>query len=113
MQCRCRVCQYITEGNSNVLVILPESGLRFTLGQPNSCQRTDIENAVTQHFCPTCGTAIGATTPNAPNTYVIEVGTMDDADFYQPEMAIFTKDAMSLHHISNNIPSFEELPPGY
>ena len=112
MQCHCRECQYITGGNPNVLVILPESGLRFTQGETSSFQRADIENAVTRHFCPSCGTAIGTNTPNAPGLYVLKVGTMDDADFYRPDMAIFTKDAMPFHHIPDGMPSFEELPPG-
>jgi len=38
---------------------------------------------------------------------------MDDAEFFQPGMAIFAKDAKSFHHIPEDIPSFEELPPGF
>jgi len=110
MQCHCRECQYITGGNPNVFVILPDSGFHFTCGQPNSFQRADIENAVTRHFCPNCGTAIGTTTPAAPGVFVVKVGTMDDAAFYRPDIAIFTKDAMAFHHIPDDIPSFEELP---
>ena len=73
-------------------------------------EAADIENAVTRHFCSNCGTAIGTTAPGAPGSFVIKVGTMDDAAFYQPAMAIFTKDAMSFHHIPDGMPSFEELP---
>ena len=52
MQCHCRECQYITGGNPNVFVMIPEAELHFTGGDLNSFQRTDIDNAVTRHFPP-------------------------------------------------------------
>ena len=110
LQCHCRECQYITGGNPNVIVILPEAGFRFTQGEPSSFTRTDIDNAVTRHFCPNCGTAIGTSSPNAPGAIVIKVGTIDDPSFFKPGMAIFTKDAQSFHHIPEDIPSFEGMP---
>jgi len=48
-----------------------------------------------------------------PGVFVVKVGTMDGAAFFQPDMAIFTKDAMPFHHIPNDIPNYEELPPGF
>jgi hypothetical protein len=72
MQCHCRECQYITGGNPNVFVMIPESELQFTQGELNSFQRTDIENAVTRHFCPSCGTAVGTTTSGAPGVFVLK-----------------------------------------
>ena len=91
--------------------MIPESGLQFTQGELSSFQRTDIETAVTRRFCPKCGTAIGTTTSSAPGVFVVKVGTMDDAAFFRPDTAIFTKDAMPFHHIPTDIPNFEELPP--
>ena len=110
LQCHCRECQYITGGNPNVIVLLPESGFKFTQGEPSSFTRSDIDNAVTRHFCPNCGTDIGTTSPHAPGAMVIKVGTIDDPSFFEPGMAIFTKDALSFHHIPDDIPSFEGLP---
>ena len=48
MQCHCRECQYITGGNPNVFVMIPEAELHFTGGEMKSFQRTDIDNAVTR-----------------------------------------------------------------
>ena len=113
MQCHCRECQYITGGNPNVFVMIPESGLQFTQGELSSFQRTDTETAVTRHFCPKSGTAVGTTTSGTHGVFVVKRSTMDDAAFFQPDIAIFTKDAMPFHHIPNDIPNFEELPPGF
>ncbi len=110
MQCHCRECQYITGGNPNVFAMLPEAGFTYTQGEPHSFSRTDIDNAVTRYFCGNCGAAIGTKAPAAAGTMVVKVGTMDDASFYQPALAIFTKDAQSFHHIPDGMPAFEELP---
>ena len=109
-QCHCRECQYITGGNPNVIVAVPESGFSYTSGSPKSFSRDDIDNPVTRHFCEDCGTAIGTTSPNMPGSIILKVGTMDDPSFFSPGMAIFTKDAQSFHHIPDGIPSFEGVP---
>ena len=110
LQCHCRECQYITGGNPNVIMILPESGFSYTKAEPSSFTRTDIDNAVTRFFCPNCGTAIGTQSPNAPGAMIIKVGTMDDPSLFKPGMAIFTKDAQSFHHVPDDLPSFEGVP---
>ena len=110
MQCHCRECQYITGGNPNVFAILPETGFAYTQGEPGAFTRQDIDNAVTRYFCRNCGTAIGTKSPAAAGAMVVKVGTMDDASFFQPSLAIFTKDAQSFHHIPESLPAFDELP---
>ena len=42
LQCHCRECQYITGGNPNVVVVLPEDGFRFVKGEPKPFTRDDI-----------------------------------------------------------------------
>lgn len=110
LQCHCRECQYITGGNPNVLVVLPETGFSFTKGTPASFTREDLDNPVTRHFCGRCGTAIGTTSPNAPGSMILKVGTMDDPSFFKPTVAIFTKDAQTFHHIPDDVASFEGRP---
>ena len=56
---------------------------------------------------------MGTTAPGATGVFVMTVGTMDDAAFFQPDMAIFTKDVMSFHHIPDGMPCFEELPQSF
>ena len=111
MQCHCRECQYITGGNPNTFVIVPEDGFSYTQGEPASFTRTDIENAVTRFFCPNCGTAIGTKSPRAAGSMVLKVGTMDDPTLFGgPDIAIFTCDKQPFHHIADGLPSFETVP---
>jgi len=93
-----------------VIMLMPDAGLRFTKGTPSAFTRTDIENAVTRYFCPTCGTAIGTRSPKRPGTFILKVGTMDDPSVFQPKAAIFTIDRQHFHHIPEGLPAFERRP---
>ena len=110
LQCHCRECQYITGGNPNVIMVMPESGFRFTQGTPSSFTRSGIEHAVTRLFCPTCGTAIGTRSPKRAGAIILKVGTFDDPSVFKPKAAIFTIDKQAFHHIPADLPAFERRP---
>ena len=58
LQCHCRECQYISGGNPNVVMVLPESASRS-----RRASRRPLREATWSgrhaHFCPRCGTALG------------------------------------------------------
>ncbi len=112
-QCHCRECQYISGGNPNVLMAVPEAGFKYTKGAPKEFRRSDLDTPVTREFCADCGTHILAKAPCVPRAVVLKVGTLDDpAVFGSPQMAIFTIDKQSFHHIPEGVPSFERTPSG-
>jgi hypothetical protein len=112
-QCHCRECQYISGGNPNLLMAMPESGFKYTKGAPKAFRRSDLDNPVTRDFCADCGTHVLAKAPGVPGAVIIKVGTLDDpAAFGSPQMAIFTIDSQSFHHVPDGIPSFERTPGG-
>ena len=110
LQCHCRECQYITGGNPNVVMVVPESGFRFTQGTPSGFARSDLERPVTRYFCPRCGTALGTRSPARPDSFIIKVGTLDDPSVFKPRLAIFTIDKQAFHHIPEGLPAFERRP---
>ena len=105
LQCHCRECQYITGGNPNAIIVVPEEGFRLTNGTPTKFSRTDLERSVTRFFCSTCGTAIGTRSPARPESFIIKIGTLDDPSGFQPQMAIFTIDQQPYHHVPMGIPA--------
>ena len=112
-QCHCRECQYISGGNPNVLMAVPEAGFKYTKGAPKEFRRSDLDTPVTREFCADCGTHILAKAPGVPGAVVLKVGTLDDpAAFGSQQMAIFTIDKQSFHHIPEGVPSFERTPGG-
>ena len=109
-QCHCRECQYITGGSPNVFIAMPIAGFTYTKGTPKKFARSDIANPVTREFCPDCGTHV-VTRPQGCPAVIIKVGSLDDPkQFGNPDMAIFTIDTQSFHHIPQGMPAFERLP---
>ena len=110
-QCHCRECQYISGGNPNVIVAMPEAGFSYTKGDPKGFARSDLDNPVTREFCADCGTHILAKSPALPGALIIKVGVMDDPKAYAgPQMAIFGCDRQSFHAVPEGIPFFEKGP---
>jgi hypothetical protein len=65
---------------------------------------------VTREFCANCGTHIVSKPPGFP-AVIIKVGTLDDPKMFgNPNMAIYTIDKQSFHHIPEGMPAFERLP---
>ena len=110
-QCHCRECQYITGGSTNVVMAMPESGFAYIKGSPQQFRRSDLANPVTREFCAECGTHILGKASGLPGVLVIKVGTLDDPSVYGgPQMAIYTIDKQSFHHIPEGVPTFERVP---
>ena len=110
-QCHCRECQYISGGNPNVVIGIPEPSFSYTKGAPKQFQRSDLESPVTRDFCPTCGTHLTTKAPEAPGAVIIKVGTLDDPSvFGSADTAIFTIDKQSFHHIPEGAAVFERWP---
>ncbi len=110
-QCHCRECQYVSGGFPNVVMAMPEPGFAWTKGAPKQFRRKDLATPVTREFCAECGTHLTTRTHNLPGAVLVKVGTLDEpAVFGQPQMAIFTIDKQSFHHVPEGIPAFERLP---
>ena len=109
-QCHCRECQYITGGAPNMFMLMPADGFRYTKGAPKTFTRSDIERPVTREFCAECGTHLITRVPGLA-AVVVKVGSLDDPSLYgSAQMAMFTVDKRSFHHIPDGIPTFERLP---
>ncbi len=110
-QCHCRECQYISGGHPNVVMGMPEAGFSYTTGSPKQYRRRDLDKPVTREFCPECGTHLLTRTPGLPGAVLIKVGTLDDPGvFGMPQMAIFTVDKQTFHHVPEGVVAFERVP---
>jgi hypothetical protein len=110
-QCHCRECQYISGGHPNVVMGMSEPGFKYTQGTPKAFRRSDLADPVTREFCGECGTHLLTRTSKVPGMVLIKVGTLDDpAQFGGPQMAIFTIDRQSFHHLPEGVPAFERTP---
>lgn len=109
-QCHCRECQYITGGSVNLFLLMPAAGFQYSSGTPKQFARSDLARPVTREFCAECGTHV-LTRPQGLPAVVVKVGTLDDpSQFGTPQMAIYTVDKQTFHHIPEGMPTFERLP---
>ncbi len=110
-ECLCRECQYISGGNSNIIIAMPEAGFSYTKSAPKAFQRSDLDNPVTREFCADCGTHIVSKSPALPGVSIIKVGTLDDPSaFGKSEMVIYTVDKQDFHQLPPGVPAFERSP---
>ncbi len=110
-QCHCRECQYISGGSPNMVMGMKEAGFAYTQGAAKAFIRKDLETPVTREFCPACGTHLLSRAPSVPGAVLLKVGTFDDPSLFgMPQMAIFTIDKQSFHHVPEGVPTFERTP---
>ena len=110
-QCHCRECQYVSGGGPNYLIGLPKTGFTYTKGLPKEFTRSDLDSPVTRDFCADCGTHILARSPAMADAVILKIGTADDPSvFGGAQMAIFTLDKQTFHHIPEDVASFERMP---
>lgn len=110
VQCHCRECQYVSGGNANVTIGMPEDGFAYTAGKPSTFQRADLPNGVVREFCGNCGTQVLSRAPGLEGVMLIKVGTMDDPSLFTPDLAIFTADKQAFHHINSDMPDYAGFP---
>lgn len=109
-QCHCRECQYISGGAPNFVMGVPESGFSYTRGAGKPFRRKDLANPVTREFCAECGTHLLTRAPSL-GAVMLKVGTLDDPSvFGGPQLAIYTSEKQSFHHVPAGITSFERFP---
>jgi hypothetical protein len=94
-----------------MVIAMPTEGFSYNKGEPGQFTRSDLERPVAREFCPTCGTHIATLRPRFPGV-IIKVGTLDDPSLYgRPDMALYTAEKQSWHHVPDRIPAYEQLPP--
>ena len=110
-QCHCRECQYISGGQPNIVMGMPESGFTYTKGAAKGFSRKDLPNPVTREFCAECGTHLLTRSPGLPGAVLLKIGTFDDPSLFKgPQMVIYTVDKQAFHHIPEGVPTFETRP---
>jgi hypothetical protein len=107
-ECFCRECQYISGGNSNLVMAMPAVGFAVTKGEPKAFVHSGLEAGVSREFCSTCGTHLFTRAPAFKAGVIVKIGTFDDPALYGgAQMAIQIADKFDHHRIPDDIPVFE------
>jgi len=71
----------------------------------------DSGNIVNRGFCPVCGSAVYSTNSAAPDLAFVRVSSLDEPDFFEPQMIVYNSRAPGWTRPHADLPSFEEMPP--
>ncbi|MDA0663509.1 MAG: GFA family protein [Proteobacteria bacterium] len=71
----------------------------------------DSGSTVTRSFCPTCGSRLFGQNGGFPGMRAVNVGTLDDPGFVQPQFRVYTKHHLDWDTMDPAIPGFPEMPP--
>lgn len=110
VQCHCRECQYLAGGGPNFTMGFTAGDFKYTKGTAKQFSRPDLDDPVTREFCPDCGTQMVTLAPFLPDVVLIKIGTLDEPGVFSPDMAIFTCDKQSFHHVPDGMPAYEQMP---
>ena len=113
-KCHCRDCQRASGGAFVCAILFPADSFEFTQGTPK--YHFTLNAAGGQHkrgFCPECGSRLtGGENPQGTTGFVgINVASLDDPSWFQPQMDIWTSDAQPWDQMDPSLPKFEQYPP--
>jgi hypothetical protein len=109
--CHCSMCRKSSGSAFETVVSAPRSALRWIQGE-SLVTRYASSDTVRRCFCRTCGSHVPD--PQAKGEQVfIPAGALDDDPGLRPAAHIFVGSKASWHDIRDDLPKFEEWPPGY
>jgi hypothetical protein len=90
---------------------MPGESFAYAKGSAKAFSRSDLEDPVVREFCADCGTHLLSKAPGLPGAVLLKVGTFDDPGLFgAPQVAIFTIDKQSFHHVPDDVAAFERTP---
>jgi hypothetical protein len=110
-QCHCRDCQRASGTGHMSNAIFNEADVAITGTTASSASTADSGNTLTRHFCPTCGSRLYLTSSARPGMIVMAAGAFDDCGWFDPQVVLFTRSRPTWDITTNDVPSFEAMPP--
>ncbi len=106
--CYCRTCQKATGGaylpfiavSPNALDIVGETVEYVTVGESGK--------NVHRVFCPKCGATLFGRPDSMPYLRTISASSLDNPEYFKPQMQVWTKDAPTWVCINPAVPQFDE-----
>ncbi len=90
--CHCKDCQRRSGSSFSTMAEVDRSDFSFTAASPSIYTGgiTESQNPVEMVFCPRCGSPIYTVLLNIPNRLLLNVGTLNETDWFQPEYQVWT-----------------------
>lgn len=110
--CYCKECQVLTGSDKWFGAWFAKDSFKVTTGTPSSYTREgDSGKDMNYLFCSKCAVTIAAEV-TVGNFYSVGVATLEQADGWVPNMAIYAASAPSWAVFPEGVAKFDVLPPG-
>ncbi|GGD63749.1 GFA family protein [Croceicoccus mobilis] len=110
-QCWCRQCQKISGGGPSNNAMFPADAVKVAGTLGHSTWQAASGNALTFHFCPSCGVQIFAQSSARMHLKTVRLGALDPGHGLAPEVIIWTEDAPEWAIIDPARESWPQQPP--
>ncbi len=111
VNCHCRDCQRASGSAFAADIIVNAADWKLLCGAPKFFdKKADSGNIVSRGFCSDCGSPLIVTEAVAPDIITINVGSLDDPSWYEPESDWWTKSAQAWDHMNPAIQKFDTQP---
>lgn len=113
--CHCTACQRITGSAFSAALLVQAETCRFVGGETRGFERVaDSGRSVTRWVCAACGIWLcnGARPGTAPDgsLFALRAGTLDDTDWFRPEVHFFSRSAQPWVVLPRGDTRFETQP---
>ena len=109
--CQCIDCRRSSDTGHCSHLGVPSEAVTIT-GEVSTFDRpSDAGNMISRSFCPTCGAPVYSTNSQMTGMHFIRASSLDDPEFFKPQMVVYTSRAPSWDRMDDALPAFEEMPP--
>ena len=111
IQCHCLDCQKASGAGHSSNAYFDESTVTIEGEAAGYTVIADSGNEMTRYFCPKCGSRLFGRNSGRPNLVSIQVGCLDDQSWFSPQAVLYTSRRHDWDITSDEVSSFEEMPP--
>lgn len=108
--CHCSDCQKTTGSPFSVELMIPSKSFEIHGKLGIYTVTGDSGKPVHRNFCPSCGSGIFLDCKSDPGYIFLKAGTLDDANWVEPEMHIYTAKKQPWIELGDELPRYEKLP---
>lgn len=110
--CHCTDCQKISGAGHICNIGVPAGSVKVVGKLQYHSHQADSGNTVTRGFCSLCGCDIHITNSGMPQFEFLRAGTLDDLEWFEPKLAVFTQNAPSWDTLGEGLTCFKGMPEG-
>jgi hypothetical protein len=111
VQCHCTDCQHVSGSGHLSIARFAIEDVSISGETQTHVVKADSGNAVTRHFCRTCGSRLFSESAGRPGLIGVMAGSFDDHSWFDPQLVIFKRSQPFWDITTEDVPHYDALPP--